>query len=109
MYVHPLVAFWADDWICDREETAMNAKGNCGAGQRVNLFWPKFERMWSLELGMKARFSSAKLARLCGVSERQLRREFQSHLCYSVKQWLEERRLDAAAARLRQVGLSIGC
>jgi AraC-like DNA-binding protein len=83
----------------------MNATGDRGE-DKGHSFWARFERMWSLELGVKARFSSARLARLCGVSERHLRREFQAHLFYSVKEWLEERRLDAAAMKLRS-GMSL--
>ncbi|EEF57882.1 hypothetical protein Cflav_PD0946, partial [Pedosphaera parvula Ellin514] len=40
----------------------MNTNGNRREGVKVHSFWPRFEGMWSLELGMKARFSSAKLA-----------------------------------------------
>src|SRR6478735_518085 len=48
------------------------------------------------ELAEAARFNARELARLCQISDRQLQRQFRDHLDRSPRDWLNERRLEAA-------------
>jgi AraC family transcriptional regulator len=47
-------------------------------------------------LGPVASYNAKKLASLCGVSVRQLERDFRSHTKKSPKDWLTEQRLESA-------------
>lgn len=51
--------------------------------------------MWKI-LAPLASYNSKNLAHFCGVSVRQLERDFQSHTKKSPKDWLTEQRLEAA-------------
>lgn len=52
-------------------------------------------------LAETAHYDANELARLCGISIRQLQRHFRAHFHGSPQSWLNERRLLAAQALLR--------
>src|SRR5262245_24041940 len=52
------------------------------------------------ELAEAAGYKASKMAELCGLSIRQLQRDFRRHLGCSPQEWLSERRLRAARERL---------
>src|SRR5262245_44018978 len=52
------------------------------------------------ELAAVANYRVRKLAGLCGLSIRQLQRDFRRHLGTTAQAWLNERRLQLARARL---------
>jgi transcriptional regulator GlxA family with amidase domain len=56
------------------------------------------------ELGRQANYSTARLAALCGVSVRQLERDFRKTVCQSPKRWLNELRLRSARKLLQDGG-----
>jgi AraC-like DNA-binding protein len=51
-------------------------------------------------LGPVASYNAKKLASLCGVSMRQLERDFQSHTRSSPKEWLTQQRLEVVKTGL---------
>jgi AraC-like DNA-binding protein len=53
-------------------------------------------------LARAARYRAKDLARLCQVSPRQLERYFHEEFCSTPQQWLDELRLERAAARIRE-------
>jgi transcriptional regulator GlxA family with amidase domain len=71
------------------------------------------EQNW-LALAREVNYSSASLASLCGLSVRQLERNFKQTMAQSPKQWLNTLRLEAARELLqdggsvKQVALSFG-
>lgn len=58
------------------------------------------------ELGESVHYDANELAKLCGISTRQLQRHFRSNFHCSPQQWLNERRM-AAAERLLLSGQSV--
>src|SRR5690242_3016248 len=62
-------------------------------------------RLWSDQAGA-AQFKAARLAQLCGVSLRQLQRQFKQAFGYSPQKWLDALRIKVAKKRL-QAGHSI--
>jgi AraC-like DNA-binding protein len=66
------------------------------------------------ELAETAHYDANQLAKLCGVSTRQLQRYFHNNLHRSPQNWLNERRLQAAQALLlsgesvKKVALDLG-
>jgi AraC-like DNA-binding protein len=53
------------------------------------------EGAWQ-DMASKARYNAANLARIYGVSKRQLEREFQKQLGYSPQSWLDRQRILAS-------------
>ncbi len=68
---------------------------------RKDLVDPDDVTAWFL-MARRAQFASHRMARLCGFSERQLRRHAQRRLGRSLQGWLEEQRLVAAGPMLRE-------
>jgi AraC family transcriptional regulator len=62
-------------------------------------------RHWE-ELAVTARYDAKVLARLCGLSARQLQREYRRVLQCSPQSWLNERRM-AAARSMLQAGVPV--
>jgi AraC-like DNA-binding protein len=56
-------------------------------------------RQWS-EQAEAAQFKAARLAQICGVSLRQLQRQFKQAFGYSPQKWLDELRITVAKKRL---------
>ncbi|EEF62925.1 helix-turn-helix domain-containing protein [Pedosphaera parvula] len=70
------------------------------SGEGLGRAWSRLDgRSWE-ELGTKAGYSSAKLAKICKVSERHLGRKIQEQFGCSPRAWLREHRLKAARERL---------
>jgi AraC family transcriptional regulator, glycine betaine-responsive activator len=61
------------------------------------------QKEW-VEMAHRANYSASELAVLCGVSVRQLEREFQRTIYQSPKRWLNQLRLCAARKLLHEGG-----
>ncbi len=59
-----------------------------------------FIRDWD-DLAQKANYRSSQLARLCGISHRQLERFFTQQVACSPQKWLDQQRLRRAEALLQ--------
>ena len=57
------------------------------------------QEQWELRAA-QARYNPTKLARVCGISPRQLQRVFLTQFCQSPKEWLDEQRIKVAQQML---------